>query len=248
MYTIGEFSKKTGLTIRALRFYDEKKVLLPAHVSDTGRRFYDDNNIITAQKIMAFKYLDFSLEEIKTLLHEDQRSIIDSLRYQKALFEKKRMQIEGIIMKLEYAIEIGERTNIVDIPIFISVIHNLLKDDEQKAMFYSVYPKELVDKIYRYTDPNIVELNIAYMNIAKRIKQAFHTPLPDEELYTLFTELIQVIPQDLLKELIEYEEKLKEHGDLFDNESLFPSPLTPEEELWFASEMERLNITLITED
>lgn len=59
MYSIGQFAKKTGLTIRALRYYDEKGLLTPAHISQGGQRLYNDDNILTVQKIVTYKYLDF---------------------------------------------------------------------------------------------------------------------------------------------------------------------------------------------
>ena len=84
MYSIGQFAKKTGVTIRTLRYYDEKDLLKPAYISEKGQRFYDDTNILTIQKILVCKYLDYPLENIKTLLEED-TTILQSL------FEQKKM-------------------------------------------------------------------------------------------------------------------------------------------------------------
>ena len=52
MYTIGVFAKKTGVTIRTLRFYDEKNLLRPSYISESGRRYYKDEDISTLQKIL----------------------------------------------------------------------------------------------------------------------------------------------------------------------------------------------------
>ena len=49
MYAIGVFAKKTGVTIRTLRFYDEKNLLRPSYVSESGRRYYKDEDIPTLQ-------------------------------------------------------------------------------------------------------------------------------------------------------------------------------------------------------
>ena len=70
MYSIGVFSKKTGVTIRALRFYDEKNLLKPSYISESRRRYYKDEDIPTLQKILTLKFLGFSLEEIKTFIRE----------------------------------------------------------------------------------------------------------------------------------------------------------------------------------
>lgn len=58
MYSIGKFAKKTGTSIRTLRYYGEKGLLQPAYVSDAGQRYYSEENIINSQKIATFKYLN----------------------------------------------------------------------------------------------------------------------------------------------------------------------------------------------
>ena len=45
-YSIGEFSQVTGLSVKTLRFYHEKGILVPSSVDEaTGYRFYDADKI-----------------------------------------------------------------------------------------------------------------------------------------------------------------------------------------------------------
>jgi len=70
-YTIGEFSKMTSLSIKSLRLYHEKGLLVPHHVDEfTNYRYYDDENYETARVISILKRYDFSLAEIKKILDE----------------------------------------------------------------------------------------------------------------------------------------------------------------------------------
>jgi hypothetical protein len=49
MFSIGEFSKLTQLTVKTLRFYHEEGLLIPAFVDpDTGYRYYDQSHLETA--------------------------------------------------------------------------------------------------------------------------------------------------------------------------------------------------------
>jgi hypothetical protein len=42
MFTIGEFSKITGLSVKTLRFYHEEGLLVPTAIDDqSGYRYYD---------------------------------------------------------------------------------------------------------------------------------------------------------------------------------------------------------------
>src|SRR5438309_6964125 len=69
VYTIGEFSKITGLTIKALRFYHDKGLLVPAFVDErTGYRHYDVRLIEKARIIVQLRRLEFTLEQIADML------------------------------------------------------------------------------------------------------------------------------------------------------------------------------------
>ena len=69
MFTIGEFSRITGLTVKTLRFYHEEGLLEPTSIDDqTGYRYYDASLVELARTIAFLKSLDFSLAEIEMLL------------------------------------------------------------------------------------------------------------------------------------------------------------------------------------
>ena len=70
-FSIGEFSKITSLTIKTLRLYHEKQLLIPSEVDEfTSYRYYDDENIDRARVIKTLKDYDFTLTEIKEILDE----------------------------------------------------------------------------------------------------------------------------------------------------------------------------------
>lgn len=69
MYTIGEFSKITGLPVKTLRFYHDKGLIVPAAVdASSGYRYYDLRNAETARVIIALRRLEFSLDDIAAIL------------------------------------------------------------------------------------------------------------------------------------------------------------------------------------
>ena len=65
--TTGELARRTGLTLRAVRFYEEAGLLLPARTS-SGRRAYCDSDVVRLQFIADLRELDLSLEAIGELL------------------------------------------------------------------------------------------------------------------------------------------------------------------------------------
>jgi DNA-binding transcriptional MerR regulator len=67
--SIGEFARRSRLSIKALRLYDELAVLIPARVDrDSGYRFYDDAQLETARLVAMLRQLEFPLAAIKELL------------------------------------------------------------------------------------------------------------------------------------------------------------------------------------
>ena len=65
---IGEVARRSGLTLRTLRHYDEVELLRPSGRSDGGFRLYTEADVARLQLIRRMKPLDFSLEEMRDLL------------------------------------------------------------------------------------------------------------------------------------------------------------------------------------
>jgi DNA-binding transcriptional MerR regulator len=72
MIRIGDFSKLSRVSIKALRYYDEMGLLKPIQVDRfTGYRYYEFDQLPQLYRILALKDLGFSLEEIGHLLDSD---------------------------------------------------------------------------------------------------------------------------------------------------------------------------------
>ncbi len=70
--SIGEFSRRSHLSVKALRLYDELGVLAPARVDTaSGYRYYDQSQLSDARLIAILRQLDFPLAAIKELLGSD---------------------------------------------------------------------------------------------------------------------------------------------------------------------------------
>lgn len=72
MLTIGEIARIYGITLRALRFYEQRGLLKP--VRRGGARFYDSSQKARLQLILKGKHLGFTLSEIADLLDSDPAS------------------------------------------------------------------------------------------------------------------------------------------------------------------------------
>ena len=69
MFTIGEFARLGGVSVRTLRHYDEIGLLRPATVDpDTGYRGYSADQLGRLNRIIALKELGLSLTQARRLL------------------------------------------------------------------------------------------------------------------------------------------------------------------------------------
>ena len=66
---IGDFSRMTHLSVKALRFYHDQGLLEPARIDpSSGYRFYDPGQVPVAQVIRRFRDLGMPLDQVKAVL------------------------------------------------------------------------------------------------------------------------------------------------------------------------------------
>jgi DNA-binding transcriptional MerR regulator/effector-binding domain-containing protein len=107
-YSIGEFSQVTGLSVKTLRFYHEKGLLVPSSVDGTtGYRFYDESKIEKARVIMRLRAMEFSIEDISSVLGEctDEADILNYLERQKRILQQRIHEDRDIVRSLNEIIE-----------------------------------------------------------------------------------------------------------------------------------------------
>jgi DNA-binding transcriptional MerR regulator len=96
---IGRFARLTGLTIGALRHYDEAGVLTPADVDPvTGYRRYRRDQVATARAIAALRDLELSLPAIRELLEADEADD------RAAILRDERVRLEARTARLQRAL------------------------------------------------------------------------------------------------------------------------------------------------
>ena len=98
---IGRFARLTGLSVGALRHYDELGVLRPASVDrETSYRRYRRNQIAVARTVARLRDLEMSLDEIREVLATDD----DAERRQ--LLDAHRRRVEARLFRLQYVFHV----------------------------------------------------------------------------------------------------------------------------------------------
>ena len=97
MMTVHEVSKRTGVSIRTLHYYDQIGLLKPTSQTESGYRLYDDTVLERLQQILLFKELEFPLKEIKAIIDAPDFDRNKALRQQIELLTLKKEHLENLI-------------------------------------------------------------------------------------------------------------------------------------------------------
>ena len=72
LLSVGQFAKLARTTKRTVLWYDQKGILKPHYIDDSGYRFYTPHQILDFQSVLLMRKLGFSITEIALLLSKDQ--------------------------------------------------------------------------------------------------------------------------------------------------------------------------------
>ena len=72
-FSTGELAKAAEVSVRTIQYYDQRGILTPSEVTEGGRRIYYESDLERLQVICFLRDLDFSINQIKKLLQEENR-------------------------------------------------------------------------------------------------------------------------------------------------------------------------------
>jgi DNA-binding transcriptional MerR regulator len=104
---IGDFSRMTHLSVKALRFYHDQGLLEPARIDPaSGYRYYDPAQVPLAQVIRRFRDLDMPLDQVRAVLRAPDvetrtREIIAHLTLMETKLAELQMSVASLRALLE---------------------------------------------------------------------------------------------------------------------------------------------------
>ena len=119
LYKIGMFAAMNHVTVKALRFYEEQGLLIPALIHpETGYRYYTLSQMAVLHQITALKQAGFTLEEIAR---------INAGADEEAVLLKKKAELLGKISELTRQIAVvdgylSKRKNSLSSPVLVKTI------------------------------------------------------------------------------------------------------------------------------
>ena len=101
---IGEFSRLMQVTVKTLRHYEQKELLVPDEVDEwTGYRYYSITQMLKLNSIRQLQQLGFTLEEIKDLY--DNESHTPSVEQLSRKIEDTEKQLQRLVARRNQLLE-----------------------------------------------------------------------------------------------------------------------------------------------
>jgi DNA-binding transcriptional MerR regulator len=106
MLRIGEFSALSSISINMLRHYDKIGLLVPEHIDQmNGYRYYDKEQLLQSNRIVALKTMGFGLEEIKEAKSMNQSEIKHLLQNKLQSKKEEAHLIQNQVAKITEALQ-----------------------------------------------------------------------------------------------------------------------------------------------
>lgn len=124
-YSSGEFARMAHVTLRTIRYYDKINILKPSCINEYGARFYTDADLAKLQQILLFKYLGFSLDEIRdmTVGDPDYHYMENVLQIQTRLIEDRIEQMQLVKKAIEDTTAAIQARQTIDWSQMLKLIH-----------------------------------------------------------------------------------------------------------------------------
>jgi len=104
-YTVKRVAAMSGVSVRALHFYDETGLLKPAYLGANGYRFYGEPQLLILQQILFYRELGFELKQIKQILGRADFAKVAALQSHRKVLRKNLTRTRKLIETIDKTIQ-----------------------------------------------------------------------------------------------------------------------------------------------
>lgn len=179
-YTVLQLAKLAGVSTRTLRYYDEIGLLKPKRINSAGYRIYGQAQVDMLQHILFYRELEFTLEEIQSILSNPQFDETKALKDHQERLMTKMAQLEALIQTVNKTIAHKEgRSNMTDKDKFKGFQKEKLEANEAKygKEIREKYGEEVVkksnEKFLNMSEAQMAEVNALQDAFTQKLRAAF---------------------------------------------------------------------------
>lgn len=179
-FTVKDIIQITGITKRALHYYDKTDLLKPSKVEDNGYRYYDQEALANLQMILLFKEMNFSLKDIAAMMQLSKGEQKDILREHRSTLVQRKQKLETIIDQLD---EYVDGTDISHLHLFDdSSILSIQEQYESEAKFIYGNTEKYQEFKANVSQLSAEEQEQAYQQFSINMEQVFRELAKHQDL------------------------------------------------------------------
>lgn len=111
LYSVKQVSVLSGVSVRTLHLYDEIGLLKPNVRTESRYRLYGEKELLRLQQILVYKELDFSLEQIATILDDPGFDLVQAMQGHREALLKRRERMDTLIATIDKTIiQLNDKT------------------------------------------------------------------------------------------------------------------------------------------
>jgi DNA-binding transcriptional MerR regulator len=166
---VGELAERTGLSVRALHYYEEIGLLLPSHRTPSNHRLYTAEDVARLQRIRSLRQMGFTLERIADLLTDPSITPLKIVEDHLALVREQVVLQERLLGRLESLARTLRRDGDVDTDAFLNTI-------EEMTMWEKAFSQEQKDLVQARAGKlgveNVREIELGWLGILATLRAA----------------------------------------------------------------------------
>jgi len=135
-HSIGAVAKRTGISVKTLRFYADEGIVPPSGRSESGYRLYSDTDVTRLELVRALRDAGLGLKEVRAVLARDM-TLAEALRLRLGAVEAHIASLRQIAAALRAAL----RSEPTEHDIRRLTMVTRLSQEERKAVIERFYEK-----------------------------------------------------------------------------------------------------------
>ena len=140
-FSTGELAKAAEVSVRTVQYYDQRGILTPSEVTEGGRRIYYESDLERLQVICFLRDLDFSINQIKKLLQEENREQVLELLLTDQIesLEKSSKEIEVKLKRARHLQKVTAKRNQLSLDDLSDISHLMENQKSWHHLQWRIY-------------------------------------------------------------------------------------------------------------
>lgn len=143
--SIGACARKTGLSVRTLRYWEQRGLLEPMRRADSSHRVFTARDLERIHRIVVLKKLRVRLSRIASFLEEESIDLARLLEVQLMVLQRRRHDAAEAIAVIEQVMRRAASGDPLDLETLCDLVRTATQEEQDMEAYEEVWPKYFSD-------------------------------------------------------------------------------------------------------